>query len=138
MKKNTILFLVALILFLILMFAFPIRSDAKTKKQTQTQTHIETLINMGEFKVTYYCSCSECSGCWGTQTSTGKHCEQGRTVAVDPDVIDYGSRVLIDDNEYVAEDCGGAVNGDHVDIYVDDHETVKALGTKYKKIWVVR
>ena len=136
MKKNTILFLVALILFLILMFAFPIRSDAKTKKQTQT--HIETLINMGEFKVTYYCSCSECSGCWGTQTSTGKYCKQGRTVAVDPDVIDYGSRILIDDNEYVAEDCGAAVIGDHVDIYVDDHETVEALGTKYKKIWVVR
>ena len=128
MRKN-ILFLVIVILFIILTFMFPIRSNAKSK---------EVLINMGEFKVTYYCSCEECSGCWGTKTSTGKYCKQGRTIAVDPDVINYGSHVLIDDNEYVAEDCGGAVIGDHVDIYVDDHEVVEALGTKYKKIWVVR
>ena len=128
MRRN--LLLLFIIAFLILMLMFPIKSCGKTKK--------ETLINMGEFKVTYYCPCEKCSGRWGTQTSTGKYCKQGRTIAVDPDIIDYGSRVLVDDNEYVAEDCGGAVVGDHVDIYVEDHEVVEALGIKYKKIWVVR
>ena len=127
MKKKIILS--SLILFLILICGLSVKSEAKSKR---------ILINMGEFKITYYCSCEECSDCWGTETSTGHQCEEGRTVAVDPDVIDYGSRILIGDNEYVAEDCGGAVEGDHIDIYVDDHETVEELGIRYKKIWVIR
>lgn len=99
---------------------------------------VEEYVSMGDFKITYYCSCEECSGHWGTQTSTGSHCEQGRTVAVDPDVIAYGTKILIDDNVYVAEDCGSRVKGDSIDIYVDDHELVEKLGVKHKKIWLIR
>ena len=98
----------------------------------------ENYISMGEFLLTYYCSCEECSGHWGTQTSTGSYCKQGRTVAVDPDVIAYGTKILIDDNVYIAEDCGSRVVGDHIDIYVDDHELVEKLGVKHKKIWLIR
>ena len=98
----------------------------------------ERLISMGECKITYYCSCEECSGQWGTQTATGNHCEQGRTVAVDPSVIAYGTRIMIDDNIYVAEDCGGKVVGYHIDIYVEDHEVVERLGVKYKNVWLVK
>lgn len=58
-------------------------------------------------------------------TSTGVIAEEGRTIAVDPNVIPYGTKVLIDGNVYVAEDCGSAVKGNIVDIYVEDekHET---------------
>lgn len=115
----------------VLMAMLPIRADARVQSD-------ETLISMGEFKLTYYCSCEECSGKWGTQTATGNHCEQGRTVAVDPDVIAYGTRILIDDNVYVAEDCGPKVIGDHIDIYVEDHELTEKLGVKYKKIWLIK
>ena len=64
--------------------------------------------------------------------------EQGRTVAVDPDVIAYGTRILIDDNIYVAEDCGSAIKGDRIDIYVEDHDLVEKLGVKEKKIWLIK
>lgn len=116
---------------LVLTLLLPIRADARAQSD-------EKLISMGEFLLTYYCSCEECSGQWGTQTSTGGHCEQGRTAAVDPDVIAYGTRILIDDNIYVAEDCGGLVKGDHIDIYVEDHELVEKLGKKVKKIWLIK
>lgn len=99
---------------------------------------VEDYVSMGDFKITYYCSCEECSGHWGTQTSTGSYCEQGRTVAVDPDVIAYGTKILIDDNVYIAEDCGSRVVGDHIDIYVEDHELVEKLGVKHKKVWLIR
>jgi len=98
----------------------------------------EKLLSMGECKITYYCSCEECSGKWGTQTSTGNHCEEGRTCAVDPDVIAYGTRVKVGNQVYVAEDCGSHVVGDHIDIYVDDHEVTERLGVQYKTVYLVK
>ena len=102
------------------------------------QTHAGTMLSMGECKITYYCSCSECSGPYGDLTATGTRCEQGRTVAVDPDVIAYGTKLLINGHVYTAEDCGSGVTGDHVDIYIDDHERVDAFGVKYANIWIVK
>ena len=45
----------------------------------------------------------------------------GRTVAVDPRVIPLGIRLLIDGQEYIAEDVGGAVKNNHIDIFFDSH-----------------
>lgn len=53
-------------------------------------------------------------------TSTGVIAEEGRTIAVDPDVIPYGSEVLIDGHIYIAEDCGSAVKGNVIDIFVEE------------------
>ena len=103
-------------------------------------THAKSaeLLSMGECKISYYCSCSECSGPYGDLTATGTRCEQGRTVAVDPSVIAYGTKLLIDGHVYTAEDCGGNVRGDHVDIYLDSHELTEKLGVKYTNVWIVR
>lgn len=83
--------------------------------------------SLGFFKLTAYCPCKECSGHWGKQTSTGAIATEGRTVAVDPKVIPYGTVivVVIDgvEYEYVSEDCGGLVKGKHIDIYFDEHKT---------------
>lgn len=56
-------------------------------------------------------------------TANGARVKWG-VVAVDPSVIPYGTRMFIvsNDGEYVyglstAEDCGGGVNGNHVDLY---------------------
>lgn len=126
--KRSLLFFTTILLIIIL---YPFQVKAKEKYK-------EKLISMGEFKITYYCSCEECSGGWGAKTSTGNYCEEGRTVAVDPDVIAYGTRILIDDNEYIADDCGDGVVGDHIDIYVDDHELTEELGVEYKKVWLIK
>lgn len=115
----------------LLLFLCPIKTEARAQSK-------EKLISMGEFKITYYCSCQSCSGGWGAKTATGKYCEEGRTIAVDPDVIAYGTRVRVGDNVYVAEDCGGHVQGDHIDIYLDDHERTERLGIQYKKIWLIK
>lgn len=102
------------------------------------QTNARTMINMGEFKLTAYCSCEHCSGPWGILTATGTRCSEGRTIAVDPDVIAYGTKLLIDGHVYTAEDCGGNVKGDHVDIYLDDHDRVDKFGVKYTNVWIVK
>ena len=109
-------------LILLLALLIPMQADAK-------------LISMGECKITYYCACSECSGPWGDLTATGTRCEEGRTVAVDPDVIAYGTKLLINGRVYTAEDCGGNV---HIDIYLDDHERTEKLGVNYTNVWIVK
>lgn len=61
-----------------------------------------------------------------------------RTIAVDPNVISYGSKVLIGDTIYIAEDCGGGVVGDHIDIFMEDHSAVEEFGVKYVQVQIIQ
>ena len=75
---------------------------------------------------TAYCPCDKCSDGYGRATATGKTATAGRTIAVDPKIIPYGSKVTINGNTYIAEDCGGGIKGAKVDIFFDTHaETLK-------------
>lgn len=90
------------------------------------------------FTVTAYCSCRICCGNYSPEvtgrearTSTGAVPQQGRTIAVDPLVIPYGTSVHIDGmGDYIAEDCGGAIRQNHIDVYFDSHEAALAFGTR--------
>lgn len=86
------------------------------------------------YLLTAYCPCVECSEGYGNMTATGKRAVEGRTIAVDPDVIEYGTTVYIDGTPYIAEDCGGLVKGKHIDIYFDSHSKVDAFGKKYAEV----
>ena len=56
------------------------------------------------------------------------------TIAVDPDVIPLGSWVEIDGHTYHAEDVGGAVNGNHIDIYFNSHDAAWDFGHRYANV----
>lgn len=81
------------------------------------QLEAGTRINMGEFKLTFFCPCEICSEGFGHETSSGKTARSEHTIAVDPEVIDIGSKVLINGIVYTAEDTGGGVKGD-ISIYL--------------------
>ena len=98
------------------------------------------LVYMGDFKITYYCAenydhiCGTSNG----QTSTGSKAVVGRTIAVDPTLIPYGSNVYIEGyGWYVAEDCGGGINGNSIDMLVNTHEEALALGRDNKNVWIL-
>ena len=74
-------------------------------------------------------------GC-NTVTATGTRVHRG-TVAVDPRFIPYGTRMFIvsSDGSYVygiaaAEDCGGDIKGDRVDLYLPTHAQCTAFGRR--------
>lgn len=91
---------------------------------------METEYKEIELVATAYCPCNECSEGYGKMTATGTVAKEGRTVAVDPSVIPYGTELLIDGIKYIAEDCGGAVKGNKIDIYFDTHKETKLFGKK--------
>ncbi len=72
---------------------------------------------LGRFKLTAY------SGPQMGQpepiTATGTAARAGRTVAVDPKVIPLGSKIYIEGlGERIAEDTGGGIKGNHIDVYL--------------------
>ena len=72
------------------------------------------------------------------RTSTGTIPKEGRTIAVDPKVIPYGSIVYIQDYGYfIAEDCGGAIKQNRIDIYTNSHEYAIQQGRKVAQVWVL-
>lgn len=90
---------------------------------------------LGEYTLTAYCPCARCCGKSDGITATGTLAAEGRTIAVDPRVIPYGSRVLLiwpdgTQRTYIAEDCGGGINGNRIDVYLSDHETARAFGVQ--------
>ncbi|WP_432616824.1 3D domain-containing protein [Butyricicoccus sp.] len=93
---------------------------------------------LGQFKLTFYCGCPICSEQWGTQTATGVTATEGRTIAVDPKVIPYGTKVHIDGfGDFIAEDCGGAIKGNRIDIFVSDHQRCNNLGVQYAAVYAM-
>ena len=90
------------------------------------------------FKLTAYCPCRICSEGWGRRTSSGALATASHTVAVDPRVIPIGSRLLINGQEYVAEDIGGAVKGHHIDVYYNTHAETRTHGTSSAEVFLIQ
>lgn len=98
--------------------------------------------------VTAYCPCVICCDRYSAEhpdnigtdfeqrTASGTVPVAGRTIAVDPDVIPLGSYVMIGQKVYIAEDTGGLIDGNDIDIYMSDHETANEFGTKKMEVTV--
>lgn len=72
------------------------------------------------------------------RTSTGQKPKEGRTIAVDPKVIPYGSIIYIQDYGYfIAEDCGGDIKENRIDIYTKSHEYAMQQGRKVANVWLL-
>ena len=99
---------------------------------------VSSVQSLGSFRITGYCACRKCSAGWGGRTSSGAMAVSRRTVAVDPRVIPMGSRLLINGQVYVAEDTGGGVKGNHIDIYCDSHAQAKSLPFQSAQVFLLR
>lgn len=102
----------------------------ETSEARQTTTHL------GTFKLTAYCSCPICCGQWANGiTATGTTAQAGRTIAVDPSVIPYGTKVQINGHTYVAEDTGGHIKGNRIDIFFNSHTAALEFGIQYADVY---
>ena len=74
-----------------------------------------------------------------TITSTGTIPKWG-TIAVDPTVIPYGTKVYIPqfDKVFTAEDCGGAIKGNRIDIFMNSEAQCNEWGVQTIDIYVLK
>lgn len=105
--------------------------------------------SLGEFKLTAYCSCEKCCGKWALNRpkdengkdivygSTGAILVAGTSIAVDPSVIPYGSQVEINGHTYTAQDTGGAIKGNRIDVYFDNHQDALNFGVQYAEVFLI-
>ena len=98
------------------------------------------------FTLTGYCSCQKCCGSYSPEvtgceahTATGTVPTPNRTLAVDPAVIPYGTQVVIEGmGTYVAEDCGGAIKGNKIDVYFNTHDEAVQFGVQRRYVSFVQ
>lgn len=121
----------------------------ETKPEPKSEPKPEyTITSLGEYRLTAYCACEKCCGYWATvrpldedgnpivYTANQSVAKQGVTVAADTNVLPFGTVLLIDGHEYIVQDRGGAVKGNHIDIYFESHEEALQFGVQYKEIFI--
>lgn len=104
-------------------------------------------VSLGDFIVTAYCACEKCCGKseddpWYGITATGTRATEGRTIAVDPAVIALGSVVYFQgmdglETGFIAEDTGGAIRGDRIDLYFDSHADALKWGVREREVFAM-
>lgn len=113
----------------------------ETEPITETTTVIETTteppMNTMTVVATAYCPCVKCCGKSDGITASGVKAKANRTIAVDTRIIPFGTSVIINGKEYVAEDTGGAIKDNRIDVYFDSHEDALKWGRQIIEIEVL-
>jgi len=110
-----------------------------TAQPIETETKTEPILeSLGVFELTAYCPCDECCGKSDGITSTGTKAKAGRTIAVDPNIIPYGSKVVINGHTYISEDCGCAIQNRRIDIFFDTHNEAVIFGRQQAEVFIER
>jgi 3D (Asp-Asp-Asp) domain-containing protein len=94
-----------------------------------------------DIKATAYAPGAECNDQWGSKTFLGTQIRPG-VIAVDPRVIPLGSRVFIKFPDghgvyAVAEDTGGAIKGNRIDVAKWSMDEAKDFGVQYVKVYIL-
>lgn len=147
-KKNSKrgVFIKRLIIFficvLMLITINPFETNAAGVQETYSYYEdVELNTYMGVFKITHYCPCGICCGQWATNgptyTASGARAYPNHTIAVDTRVFPFGTKVLINGHVYTAEDRGGAIKGNKIDIFCATHQDALNGGMYYTDVWRV-
>lgn len=108
-----------------------IKKEKKATSKPKAEKKNEHTAKTVTVKATAYTA--QCEGCIGI-TKTGVDLlanPDERVIAVDPSVIPLGSKVYIEGYGYAkAEDTGGAIKGNRIDIYMQHEQDALAYGVK--------
>ena len=108
----------------------------KAAKVTQKDENV-----VKELNITATAYTAHCEGCIGI-TKTGVDLIENpdaRVIAVDPSIIPLGSKVYIEGYGYArAEDTGGAIKGNRIDIYMENEKDALQYGVRDVKVKIIK
>lgn len=115
-------------------------ASQKIGLESELATLKSSMRYIGEFKLTGYCHCAKCCGKSTGITASGARATEGVTIAADTSKLPMGTRVYIEGvGERIVQDRGGAIKGNKIDVYVNQHS--KAYQAIYNqsnaKVWVL-
>lgn len=87
----------------------------------------------GNCRITFYCHCATCNGRAGANCASGVQPTVNHTVA--NGALPFGTRLLIDGQEYVVEDRG--VGAFEIDIFVSSHDEALRRGLYYRDVYII-
>ncbi len=128
----------------------PATTSEVEEQPTEPEEPDGGLRSLGTFTLTAYCSCQKCCGSYAINRPVdengdeivygliGVRLEAGVSIAVDPNVIPYGTQVVINGHTYTAHDTGGSIVGNRIDVYFDDHQEAWNFGTQYAEVFLYR
>lgn len=118
------------------------QSAGYSQALAERELRIEETYGYTQFTATAYCKCRECNGIYGTdkpdgqaESATGAKLSEGVSIAADFSVLPPFTQVEISGmGIYTVHDCGGAIKGNRIDIYFENHEDAQAFGVQ--TVWV--
>ncbi|MFI8687170.1 3D domain-containing protein [Rossellomorea sp. NPDC077527] len=115
------------------------QTEQAVKSAKTTEKKDDNVVKELDIKATAYTA--HCEGCIGI-TKTGVDLIENpdaRVIAVDPSVIPLGSKVYIEGYGYArAEDTGGAIKGNRIDIYMEKEKDALQYGVRDVKVKIIK
>lgn len=110
------------------------QEDEIIKLKNQQKTNRQTFV--GNFNLSFYSK----EQFPNSKTATGVTPQAGVTVAVDPNIIPLGTKLYIEGlGVRIAQDTGGAIKGNKMDVFVNTTSEALQLGVKKNmKVWIIK
>lgn len=156
-KSSIIIFLILISNFLLFIMLIVLLMNQLKIKEMDTDLEVlikETIVesmpisynqklpftNIGQFDLSFYCPCEKCVGKKKiVRTASGTKPKANYTIAVDTRIIPLGSILYIEGFGYfVAQDTGGAIKGNRIDIFVNSHQQALKLGRKKANVYLLK
>ena len=101
------------------------------RSQAEIPAESAPVLQEAQFTAYAYCACTRCCGQWARSiTASGTTATEGRTIAVDPDVIPLGTHVYVNGREYIAEDTGSGIRDRTIDVFFESHQEALQWGKR--------
>ena len=114
-------------------------SVAEVQSDGAENREIETVqqSNGESYVITAYCACVQCCGKNDGITASGVKAVEGVTVATDKS-IPFGTKIYIDGvGERIVQDRGGAIKGNRIDLYFENHQSALNFGRQTKRVTIL-
>lgn len=102
--------------------------------EVEEEAPAQNLRYYGSCRITFYCAGPCCCGAYATGiTASGAPVQANHTVASGD--LPFGTRLMIDGQEYVVEDRG--VGAQQIDIFVWSHQEALDRGLYYTDVYII-